>query len=304
MMSNAKAFIAFVVPISMMLVTSAQSATIELTTSEGYLDADNAVGAANADNKTIDTLATGQSSALAHASVDHSDSFDGSAYSNVGDAYASVDAVTGTLRTSVNQSYEGYFGQGAAGGSAIAKVYETFTASGTGTVTAYMKIDGSYSVSTKSVVFPGDGSVIPAPDIGFQLTGSISLGNGTGGPYDIENLDDPGNCYCGGRTSASGLIDDLLSVSLDVADGQTFDFMAQLITQMFSGEGILDFGHTGLLALTTTPGLTLLPSDPLFLSNPTLATTPVPAALPLFASALGTLGCFGWRRRKRCSVGG
>jgi hypothetical protein len=33
------------------------------------------------------------------------------------------------------------------------------------------------------------------------------------------------------------------------------------------------------------------------IGNGTLAATPIPAALPLFASALGGLGLFGWRRK-------
>jgi hypothetical protein len=33
-----------------------------------------------------------------------------------------------------------------------------------------------------------------------------------------------------------------------------------------------------------------------------VATTPIPAALPLFASALGGLGFFGWRRRKNAAA--
>jgi len=32
------------------------------------------------------------------------------------------------------------------------------------------------------------------------------------------------------------------------------------------------------------------------------ATTPIPAALPLFLSALGGLGYFGWRRRKSAAA--
>jgi hypothetical protein len=34
------------------------------------------------------------------------------------------------------------------------------------------------------------------------------------------------------------------------------------------------------------------------LSFEQVAQTPIPAALPLFASALGGLGLFGWRRRQ------
>jgi hypothetical protein len=34
----------------------------------------------------------------------------------------------------------------------------------------------------------------------------------------------------------------------------------------------------------------------------TIATTPLPAALPLFASGLGALGLFGWRRKRKNAV--
>jgi hypothetical protein len=30
-----------------------------------------------------------------------------------------------------------------------------------------------------------------------------------------------------------------------------------------------------------------------------VATTPLPAALPLFATGLGTMGLFGWRRKRK-----
>jgi len=44
--------------------------------------------------------------------------------------------------------------------------------------------------------------------------------------------------------------------------------------------------------------------DIAFAFNPPLATatTPIPAALPLFASALGGLGIFGWKRRKNAAA--
>jgi PEP-CTERM motif-containing protein len=37
-------------------------------------------------------------------------------------------------------------------------------------------------------------------------------------------------------------------------------------------------------------------------TDPTLGETPVPAALPLFASGLGALGLFGWRRKRRAQA--
>ena len=33
------------------------------------------------------------------------------------------------------------------------------------------------------------------------------------------------------------------------------------------------------------------------------AATPLPAALPLFATGLGTMGLFGWRRKRKNTVG-
>jgi hypothetical protein len=39
-------------------------------------------------------------------------------------------------------------------------------------------------------------------------------------------------------------------------------------------------------------------------ASPIIATaaTPVPAALPLFASGLGALGLFGWRRKRKAAL--
>jgi hypothetical protein len=33
-----------------------------------------------------------------------------------------------------------------------------------------------------------------------------------------------------------------------------------------------------------------------------VGTTPVPAALPLFASGLGAMGLFGWRRKRKAQA--
>ncbi len=43
---------------------------------------------------------------------------------------------------------------------------------------------------------------------------------------------------------------------------------------------------------SNTPGVTLV-------FSPNLASTPLPAALPLFASGLGVMGLFGWRRKRK-----
>jgi hypothetical protein len=110
---------------------------------------------------------------------------------------------------------------------------------------------------------------------------------------------DPGSfCAPSGCPSASGSVSQLLTTMLDVANGQTVTLGATILAQLNAGEGVLDLSHTGLLSLMTSPGLTLLASDPRFLSKSPLGATPLPAALPLFASALGGLGLIGWKRRK------
>jgi hypothetical protein len=42
--------------------------------------------------------------------------------------------------------------------------------------------------------------------------------------------------------------------------------------------------------------------SPLFIADVALEATPLPAALPLFASGLGALGFFGWRRKRKNAV--
>jgi hypothetical protein len=34
----------------------------------------------------------------------------------------------------------------------------------------------------------------------------------------------------------------------------------------------------------------------------TVGSTPLPAALPLFATGLGAIGLFGWRRKRKCAA--
>jgi hypothetical protein len=59
-------------------------------------------------------------------------------------------------------------------------------------------------------------------------------------------------------------------------------------------------GHTSTASLdpffTAPAGYTILTSAGI--GNSSVATTPIPAALPLFATALGGMGLIGWRRRR------
>jgi hypothetical protein len=61
-------------------------------------------------------------------------------------------------------------------------------------------------------------------------------------------------------------------------------------------QSLLGGGPFRLTSLFPLDGLAL---DSIAIGTASVATTPLPAALPLFASALGGLGFFGWKRRKR-----
>jgi len=126
-----------------------------------------------------------------------------------------------------------------------------------------MKVDGSYSVSQKAVPFPlGGGTIVGPDDVSFRLFGGLALHNGLLDSFD--NMIDPGStCAPSGCPSASGSVSQLLTTMLDVENGQTITLGATILAQLSAGEGVLDLSHTGLLSLMTSPGLTLLASDPL-----------------------------------------
>ena len=68
----------------------------------------------------------------------------------------------------------------------------------------------------------------------------------------------------------------------------------------------LDF-PIGLALFNLEPGVTVNAPDSFVTNNifappGSVAATPVPAALPLFATGLGALGLFGWRRKKKAAA--
>jgi hypothetical protein len=97
--------------------------------------------------------------------------------------------------------------------------------------------------------------------------------------------------------------------TIDLADtfNQGFDQVIDFVFDRSDGTQLLSTVH-----LDTTPGLQTVPFgvsnvisvkwiEPGFgaqVDNIRVAATPIPAALPLFASALGGLGFFGWRWRR------
>ncbi len=70
--------------------------------------------------------------------------------------------------------------------------------------------------------------------------------------------------------------------------------------QDISGQSISDALIDPYFDLSNLPnGVTFLESDGIGNSLPNVAATPIPATLPLFATGLGALGLFGWRRKRK-----
>jgi hypothetical protein len=141
-----------------------------------------------------------------------------------------------------------------------------------GTVTLPSSVDG---------IYPASSVVVTSNTAGF------GLGEYFGGPFAITN-----NTFVvsGGHiTTGDAAID--FTAFLDFGDANhspvvtccTLEF-AVFATTILAG-GLSDMNGE------VTDG----PDDPVTF---TLATTPIPAALPLFTSALGALGFFGWRRKR------
>ena len=88
--------------------------------------------------------------------------------------------------------------------------------------------------------------------------------------------------------------DDNANASLYKGDGvATFDVVFQL-TDISPSNGFVLW--SGAL---DSPGLTLVYD---YIPTVTTTTTPVPGALPLFATGLGGLGLFGWRRKRKAQA--
>ncbi len=66
-----------------------------------------------------------------------------------------------------------------------------------------------------------------------------------------------------------------------------------------NGGGIYNNGGMVNLANSTFLNNSASFGNDIYNNGGTVAATPLPAALPLFASGLGALGLFGWRRKRK-----
>jgi hypothetical protein len=178
----------------------------------------------------------------------------------------------GALRVDVGA---GFSDGGTASGAATAAIDETYTVTGSGTLTTSLKVDGSWFV-------------LPVGGNAFQVQASTCVAcNSNGSIRDFFALD----LFDG----ASGSVNEVILTA-----SQTFNapFAPQqvqvgwdLLTQIFA-PGQVDFSNTGRLLIETTGSLIATPSDPSFLSDPIFFEED-PAPIPLPPSALLLLGALG-----------
>jgi hypothetical protein len=120
----------------------------------------------------------------------------------------------------------------------------------------------------------------------FNLTDSLLLPQATGsdGQYQTYNASIIGPSFGGGFD---------LQVDYDMNSGRF-----QSDSYCPAGSPTC-FGQPTLFSLAAVgSGTFTVGALETFSISASVATTPIPAALPLFASALGGLGLFGWRRRR------
>jgi hypothetical protein len=197
---------------------------------------------------------------------------------------ASVDPVTGSLAFRLGADGEG-IPQFPGGGTAFGEVLisQSFDLQGTGTFTALMSVDVSWS----------------APIFIFAAQTAIRDGNNGAGTLQFGQGDSPN----------SGSISDALLTSSFENFGLTQQITVQWRMSGFVGagsaaafgSGLLDASNTGLIFFTTDGTLTATPtiagflSNPAFLDDPEPAPVPLPASVGLLSLALASL----WIGRRR-----
>jgi len=220
-------------------------------------------------------------------------------------AALSADPETGILK-SVTGANVDQGSRSTANSTAISNITidEEFTAVGSGRATFNFAFDGALRAGG---VLGGSSLSTEMSIFGFTSTGSllrdeVAYKASTG--FRDSVLTTRINDQVVAPTAAL-FIDDAISLSFDLDDGQEFDFKLRFQTfassvEDVSGTAAADFGSTGYLSFTTTSGLSLTASDPNFLSNTggsSASPVPVPASFGFLVAALGVMGVA--RRRQR-----
>jgi hypothetical protein len=155
---------------------------------------------------------------------------------------------------------------------AKASTYDTHFVSSSFDVVADITIDGSNNITSITGTVTGPGLLPITPISGLEPLGNSS--------WNYDNLFSPlGNPY----VSNGGFLFDAGA-------------WAYNIYSVFSGEAYIYY-----LSTFNPDGTLYNPGDPGIFAS-VVAETPLPAALPLFASGLGAMGLFGWRRKRKIAA--
>jgi len=203
----------------------------------------------------------------------------GGASTTVATGLGSANVVTGELKAlaKIETASEA---QVASGRSEIKETIN-YTGVGAGTITAYLRVAGDWSLSQ-----------IGSSALGYQAQSTIQLGT-----VAIDNW------FINGSTGpTSGSVDQLLSVSANVFGSGSILLISNLLAQITAAEGLMDFSNTARLHVEFSGGISGITfNNPDFLTAPTFAfpqsQIPEPSTLAIFGLGLAGLG-FMMRRRR------
>lgn len=206
-----------------------------------------------------------------------------------------VDPVTGVIKVGASSTTTFDVNRGANGRARSRLIIsESYTAVGSGTATFNFDFDGGLSVG--------------GPDASSNYIATLELWGFLPRLTRVEDdsravlgfIDDTLTTTVNGQSvqaTSSLQVNDVISSSLDLTDGQRFNlvltFQAATGTSEdgLGGAGVSDFVNTGYLDFSTTAGLSVVASDTAFLSNATgrpATTSPSPSSVPV-PSSLGFL---------------
>ena len=201
---------------------------------------------------------------------------------------SSVDASTGELKAATTVTGDGEFIGMGSGTTVSARglIRERFTLGGSGTLTAFMRIDGNYAIGTADT-----------------WSGFAGIQINDFGPRGERRAlgQDRFRVSSGAFDPRSGSIDELLTFSIELkALSETYEFQSEILSIVNRGSGMMDLGNTGKIFLRASEGLTInfetdgFLRDPAFLDEPKMVFAPGAMGL----SMIGLIGLVILRRQK------
>ena len=133
----------------------------------------------------------------------------------------------------------------------------------------------------------------PAHAVSYQITATSNVGDLTGFVMTFDDLSNDG---------LLSSIAEVTSFSGFIAAGSPFDTVGAVptIAGIANGPNFLPGVNTWLFSGPISGPELFGPGDWSYaIAEVSTSATPLPGALPLFATGLGALGLFGWRRKRK-----